>query len=155
MDSRAGESSIRPQGDYLIDFYHLCEYLREAAHSCAPPVQRQGWIEQQKTAARESRITDILAALEPHSEPESVSNKDAPVRSAYRCIKNRLDQFDYKSAQEAGLPIGSGEVEGGHRSVIQERLKISAAWWKEGNTDHMLALRTLRANEDWDRHWQG
>jgi hypothetical protein len=142
------------QGDYLIDYYHLCEYLAAAAHSCAPQVQRQAWIEQQKTAAKESRINDILTALNPHLEPESVSNKDAPVRSAYRYIQNRLDQFDYKSAQAAGLPIGSGEVEGGHRSVIQERLKIPGAWWKEDNADHMLALRTLRANCDWDRYWQ-
>jgi hypothetical protein len=142
------------QGDYLIDYYHLCEYVAAAAQSCAPPVQRQAWIEQQKTAAKESRIGDILAALSPHLEPESVSNKDAPVRSAYRYIQNRLDQFDYKSAQEAGLPIGSGEVEGGHRSVIQERLKIPGAWWKEDNADHMLALRTLRANGHWDHYWQ-
>lgn len=142
------------QGDYLIDYYHLCEYLAAAAQSCAPPSQRQAWIEEQKTAAKESRIGDILAALSPHLEPESVSNKDAPVRSAHRYIQNRLDQFDYKSAQEAGLPIGSGEVEGGHRSVIQRRLKIPGAWWKEDNADHMLALRSLRANGYWDHYWQ-
>jgi len=65
-----------------------------------------------------------------------------------------LDQFDYRSAIEAGLPIGSGEVESAHRYVIQERLKITGAWWTQKNAHHMLALRTVRANGDWEQHWQ-
>jgi hypothetical protein len=111
------------------------------------PFQRQAWIEQQKTVA---------AALSPYLEPEFVSNKDAAVRSAYRYIQNRLDQFDYKSAQEARLPIDSGAVavEGGHRSVMKERHKIPGGWLKEDDVDHMLALRTLRANADWNQYWQ-
>jgi hypothetical protein len=142
------------QGEYLIDYYHLCEYLGAAAPSCAPPAERDAWLQQQKTAAKQSRINDILTTLTPHLEPESVASKDAPVRAACRYIQNRPDQFDYKSAQEAGLPIGSGEVESAHRSVIQERLKIPGAWWKVNNADHMLALRTIRANGDWDCYWQ-
>ena len=138
------------QGEYLIDCYHQCEYVAAAGQNFAPPTQPQAWIEQQQTVAKQSRITEILATLSPHLESESISNKDAPVRSAYRYIQNHLDQFDYKSAQEAELPIGSGEVEGGHRSVIQERLKIPGSWWKEDNADHMLALRTLQANVDWN-----
>jgi len=51
------------------------------------------------------------------------------------------------------LPIGSGKVEGGHRNVIQARLKISGAWWIKENANVMLALRTLRANEDWEEYW--
>lgn len=35
-------------------------------------------------------------------------------------------------------PIGSGEIEAGHRHVIQERLKISGAWWLEQTTEGML-----------------
>jgi hypothetical protein len=31
------------------------------------------------------------------------------------------------------LPIGSGEIESGHRYVFQNRLKISGAWWKMEN----------------------
>lgn len=142
------------QGDYLIDFYHLCEYLAAAADHCAPPAERKVWIEEQQERAKESRIMEIIEVLEPHLEPESVSNEKAPVRAAYRYIQNRLDQFDYRSAIEAGLPIGSGEVESAHRYIIQERLKIAGAWWKDENAHYMLALRTLRANGDWDQYWQ-
>jgi hypothetical protein len=142
------------QGEYLIDFYHLCEYLAAAADHCAPPAERKAWLEQQQDRAKESRIMEILEALRPHLEPASVSNENAPVRAAHRYIHNRLDQFDYQGAIEAGLPIGSGEVESAHRYIIQERLKIAGAWWKNENAHCMLALRTVRANGDWEQYWQ-
>ena len=59
-------------------------------------------------------------------------------------------QFDHRSALDAGLPIGSGEVESGYRYVIQDRLKIARAWWKEDNAEKMLALRVVRAKNDWE-----
>jgi hypothetical protein len=35
------------QGSYLVDFYHVCEYLADAAKSCAD-INPEGWIEEQK-----------------------------------------------------------------------------------------------------------
>jgi len=66
---------------------------------------------------------------------------------------NRSGQFNYPDAIERGLPIGSGKVESGHRHVIQERLKISDAWWKTENVGKRLALRTTRANGNWNDYW--
>ncbi|MBU0500997.1 MAG: hypothetical protein KJ558_06710 [Gammaproteobacteria bacterium] len=95
----------------------------------------------------------VLDALAPHLEPPTVADKDAPVRACQRYIRNRPVQFDHAGALAAGLPIGSGKIESTHRYVIQERMKIPGAWWKIENADKMLALRTLRANENWDAHW--
>ena len=64
-----------------------------------------------------------------------------------------IDQLNYKGAIEKGLPIGSGEIESAHRYVIQKRLKLSGAWWKEENIERMLALRVIRANEEWGVYW--
>ena len=95
----------------------------------------------------------MLGELEPHLEPET--QKEAPVRAAYRYMQARSGQMDYARALAAGLPIGSGEVESGHRHVIQERLKKAGAWWDARNAHSMLQLRTLRANRDWDTYWSG
>jgi hypothetical protein len=101
----------------------------------------------------------MRAQLSPHLEPPSVSNENAPVRAAHRYIRNRLDQFDYRAAIEAGLPIGSGEVESAHRYVIQERLKISGAWWRDenaplhvGSTDRARQWRLGAASADPKKH---
>jgi hypothetical protein len=52
------------------------------------------------------------------------------------------------------LPIGFGEIEGSHRNVVQKRLKIPGAWWKEENTNAMLQLRINRFNGHWEDYWQ-
>jgi len=141
-----------PQAVFLIDFYHLCDYLAAASKICAPD-HPPAWLEEQKQRMKENNAFDVLNALKPHIEPDSVPDKDAPVRKCYRYIKNRPGQFDYKGALDADLPIGSGEIESAHRYVIQERLKIAGAWWKEDNAQNILSLRTLRANNNWDQYW--
>ena len=50
--------------------------------------------------------------------------------------------------------MGSGEVESGQRYGIQDRLKIAGAWWKQDPAEKMLALRVVRANNDWEAYWQ-
>jgi len=68
-----------------------------------------------------------LESLNPYVEEADSSNWEAPVRSCYRYLNNRLEHLDYKRAVEQGLPIGSGEIESAHRHVVQKRLKIAGA----------------------------
>jgi len=66
---------------------------------------------------------------------------------------NHSHFLDYKGALAAGLPIGSGEIESGHRYVFQNRLKIAGSWWKTENLKKMIALRVVRANGGWEDYW--
>lgn len=141
------------QGEFLIDFYHLCDYLSAASTICAPDDQGACFM-QYKHLMQDNQVSAVLEDLKPHIEPDSVPDEKAPVRCCSRYITNRPGQFDYKGALENDLPIGSGEVESGHRYIIQKRLKIAGAWWKEDNAQNMLALRTLRANGDWESYWK-
>lgn len=140
------------QAQYLVDFYHLCDYLAAAAKRCAPG-QVQTWFERQKQQLKTGHVQHVLDSLQPHLEPEAVPNAEAPVRACHRYLTNRPEQLDYPAALEAGLPIGSGEVESAHRYVIQDRLKIAGAWWKEEQAQDMPALRVCRANQDWEAYW--
>lgn len=137
---------------YLIDFYHLCDYLAPAAKKCSEDPPK--WFDQQKVHMKEGQINKVLVALLPYIEPDNVNDKDAPVRCCYRYISNRKDQFNYKYAIKNDLPIGSGEIESAHRYVIQDRLKIAGAWWKVQNAENMLALRILRENNGWGDYWK-
>ncbi len=139
------------QGSYLVDFYHLCDYLAAASKSCA--VDHRAWYQTQKAHMKAGDLPAVLAALAPHVEPVAVNDADAPVRACRRYLRNRPGQFDYPKALQAGLPIGSGKIESAHRYVIQERLKLPGAWWKIENADKMLALRVTRANGNWENYW--
>lgn len=147
------EKQFGTQGSYLVDIYHICDYLAAAAKPCMPKNEKV-WIDLQKDRLKQNDYPGVLEELEAFLEPDTVESKDAPVRACYRYIKNRPNQLNYKSALAQGLPIGSGEIESAHRYVIQQRLKLPGAWWSPDNADSMLALRIIRANNKWDEYWE-
>jgi hypothetical protein len=53
----------------------------------------------------------------------------------------------------AGLPIGSGLIEAGHKHVLQARLGFSGAAWLPSNGETMSQLRVLRSNDRWSELW--
>jgi hypothetical protein len=138
-------------GAFLLDFFHVCEYLGAAQKAGAGTHKR--WLEVQQNRLLTNHPERILAALEPYAEPLETLDEDAPVRSAIRYLSKRINQLDYQYAQDNELPIGSGMIEGGHRHVLQNRLKISGAWWKQDNLNAMAHLCVCRANEHEDQYW--
>jgi hypothetical protein len=151
IDEQFGE-----QGRYLVDYYHVCEYLSAASKTIAPtPAARTAWMEAQKNALKTGRPGAVLTALVPHLEAPGASDENAPVRACYRYLEARKGQLNYREALAEGLPIGSGEIESAHRYVAQKRLKLPGAWWLVEHAEHMLALRINRLNGDWEAYWAG
>jgi hypothetical protein len=147
MDARFGDPSR-----FLLDFYHVCDYLAEVSHVCEPNDPKD-WMEQQKRRLKPNNFGAVLQTLKPHQEANTVPDKQAPVRTAHRYLHNRRKQLDYEGTIAAELPIGSGEIESAHRYIIQIRLKRSGSWWTVEKAEAMLALRVLRANQDWYDYW--
>lgn len=103
-----------PQGRYVVDFYHVSEYLAAAAPRCAPDPPTQGLVQQQ-AQLKQSEVAEVQAALAPHLEAPEVADPAAPVRGCARYLTNRPGQFESQQALAANLPIGSGEIESAHR----------------------------------------
>ena len=144
------EACFGARGTFLVDFFHLCEYLGAASKVCAANAP-QAWVEQQKVRLKDNRAAAVLEALAPFVDTDG---DDGPATACDRYLRNRLDQLDYQGALQRGLPIGSGEIESAHRYVIQKRLKLSGAWWTPDHVEAMLALRLNRANREWEAYWQ-
>lgn len=148
---------------YLLDFYHVSEYLADAADVVVTADRKRWWLAEQQQHLKKNKVDKVLKALERHCRTHDrakCSRKihpgdrpECPAQKCKRYLENRLDYLDYQSAIEAGLPIGTGEAEGAHRSIIHARMKKGGAWWLEENLDKMLALRTNRANQEWDSYW--
>lgn len=79
-----------------------------------------------------------------------------PVSIAIKYLQKREEkgQLNYAQAIAEELPIGSGEVESAHRTILQKRLKIPGAWWRLERAEEMAQLRALRANNRWDELWE-
>jgi hypothetical protein len=128
--------------DYLIDFYHLSQYLSAAGTALVGPKQSRDWLHAQQARFKANEVNAVLHELRAYQPPKP------PARH-----ESANEEVTKDGTLKAGLPIGSGEVESGHGSVIQARLKLRGAWWKEETAENMLALRTLRANHQWESYW--
>lgn len=136
---------------FLLDFFHASEYLAQAATCCNPNGPRN-WMHKQQDLLKCNSVSIVLKNLQDHLQACS-SKENCPALKCFNYLSKRLDQLDYKGAIESDLPIGSGEIESAHRSVVQKRLKIPGAWWTTGNAQNMLDLRTTRANGLWNKYW--
>jgi hypothetical protein len=137
---------------YLIDFWHLSQYLAEASQCCAPTDQ-DNWRRRMQDCLRQNLINNVLNELINHIGDPNQKEHLCLAQKCHQYMMKRLHQFDYKGALAQGLPIGSGKVESGHRSIIQERLKVPGAWWRKENMAAMASLRVIRVNGLWENYW--
>ena len=142
-----------PDGRFLLDFYHLSEYLAKAAVAICGEKKARAWLRRQQGGLLQNQWRKVLRALQGSLEDPHTPAATAPVRNAYRYISERHQHLDYATATRDGYPIGSGEIESGHRHVVQQRLKLPGGWWTESNAERMLNLRTARSNGLWEHYW--
>jgi hypothetical protein len=135
------------QGSFLLDFYHVSEYL-----AAAFPKPEQLHLQQRRLRANRSHL--VIADLTARAEPATVPDALAPARVALGYLQSRRDQLDYHGALARELPIGSGLIESGHRHVLHARLKLAGAWWSPQHLHNMAQLRTTRANHHWLLYWK-
>jgi hypothetical protein len=138
---------------YLVDFYHLSEYLGAVASHFEGEAGRR-WLRRQQQRLKNNQVAAVEKELAKLISEDSGSERATAAVAAARYMKNHRQYLNYRGALEKGLPIGSGEVESGHRVVVQKRLKISGAWWNPKQAEKMLALQECRANGEWEAYWK-
>src|SRR6202020_430839 len=93
------EERFGVQGAYLIDFYHVCEYLSEAAKAIMPDLAAQeAWMDRQEDALKTGRLENVVQRLASHREPPEVDDERAPIRRCHRYLSARRNQLNYREA---------------------------------------------------------
>lgn len=141
------------QGSYLLDFYHVSEYLSSASEAIGSKTKKK-WLEEQQFLLRSGDLYRVFQNLESLLYDGEGRDHQNSLYECYSYLSRRMYQLDYFGAILEDLPIGSGEIESGHRHVIQKRMKRAGMWWKEENAEDMLQLLTLRSNESWRAYWE-
>jgi hypothetical protein len=137
---------------FVLDFYHTCDYLAAASKDLPKGKDPATWFQAKKEELKKGRSGQVIAELDQLSAQHQEENSALSVAANY--LENRKNQLGYQSALAEGLPIGSGTVESGHRSVLQSRLKRSGAWWKPENAETMAHLKVVQANQNWNSFWE-
>lgn len=137
------------QMEFMIDFYHLCEYLSAASDAFGQ--YKEKWMKKAIHNSKNGQIKKVVLTLKKQQEEHS---KHEGLAKCVRYLENRITQFGYDKAIARGLPIGSGKIESSHRNIIQQRMKKPGAWWNTDAAEAMIHLRVLRANGDWNVFWE-
>ena len=147
------KNSYQKALNYTLDFFHLCEYLSKAAIWCNI-FEPNKWLEESREKLKSGQEKQVFEEIKRKFESLDSPAPDSGIVECYRYMEKRLDYMNYKTALDQDLPIGSGEIESSHRSVVQKRLKIAGAWWKKETANAMLALRINRFNGYWENYWK-
>lgn len=147
------EEQFGSQAHFLVDFFHVCEYLAEAAPWCNA-LDPKGWLSEKKGMMKAGETAAVVDEIRTKTSALGAVTEDNGLTKCARYMEKRVKYMCYLEAKEKELPIGSGEIESSHRHVVQKRLKIAGAWWKTENANAMLQLRTARANGYWKDYWK-
>ena len=134
-----------PDSQQILDFYHLCENVNTYAKHLygSEPQQYADWANETCAMLKKSRWQDVLNDLDNRKKPSN-----CPV-DLYGYITNNIPNIDYVSYLDEGYFIGSGAIESGNKSVLQQRLKQAGMRWNVQTAQYLLTLRAKYKSGLW------
>lgn len=144
-----------PQAVRVIDFAHALEYVAtvgRAIHGAESTAFQQWYARMRQQMGRQPprRTLGELRLLQ-RQHPEHPEGQ--AIELAIRYLEKRLPMIDYPHFRRQQIPIGSGNVESGHKVVMQQRMKRAGMRWAADNLNPMLALRMALCNQTWNITW--
>jgi hypothetical protein len=159
-----GARHIRPR---MAEAFHACpfRFILERPHAkghldnAGEQLEKLGGLPKDHWASIALERLEAGAALEVVNELRRAASRTAD-KSASDILRLEADYFErnqdavaYQAYRERGWSTASSEVESGHRSVVQVRVKLPGTWWHPDNVPNILALRMLKANGWWQEYW--
>jgi hypothetical protein len=73
-----------------------------------------------------------------------------PKQQVIKYFLEHEDRMQYKTYLESKLLMGSGPIEAAHRSVIQQRMKLSGQKWSLKGANAIATLRCYNKSNAWE-----
>jgi hypothetical protein len=139
-----------PAATSILDFYHLLEHLYFFADTFfLDKAEGKQWVEKQKELFLQSKADEVMEGIKILRAAKGKQKIKAKLLAYLRANQKRMDYKDY---QQMGCGIiGSGAIESAHRTVVQKRMKLSGQRWSKKGAQHMLNLRVIHMNQQWDK----
>ena len=143
-----------PERVEILDFYHACQHLARVAHARHPTDAEAAatWLGEQRHELRHLgpwRLLRELQAWEPRGKGSTAARKVRAEETGY--FTRNLERMDYPRYARAGLPIGSGAVEGACKHLVTARFKQAGMRWGIETAEPLIHLRAaLLTNPELD-----
>lgn len=138
-----------PNATQILDFYHAKEKLvLFANHQFKNDKKRKDWITEQLRKLKEDQVEKVIQILQ-KTRSANEKAKDYKEKTIQYYLEHE-DRMLYKTYQESGLLIGSGAIEAAHRSVLQQRMKLSGQKWTIKGANAIANLRCYKKSDAWN-----
>ena len=143
----------------LVDFYHTCEHLADAAQALwgAGSPQANQWYNEyrHKLLHEEEGAHQVLRSIDYYRRTRRFSKTRREALDTQRTFFQRnKKRMTYAAFREQGLPIGSGPVEAACKTLVKTRLGRSGMRWSWPGGQRILQLRTYVKSKRWEAFWK-
>ena len=138
-----------PGAIQILDFYHAVEKIENLArlHFTDEEAKKQ-WLQEQRKLMLDDKVEQVIVNLKGF-KPRSTETTKARDTAVHYFIQH-TDRMMYKTYRDQGLLIGSGPIEAAHRTVIQQRLKLSGQKWSIPGARAIANLRCYHLSGAWN-----
>lgn len=142
----------------LTDYYHVSQRLHRLAEVL--PLSSHGradWLSEQKRCLLEEPqgAEQVLAEAQRATAglTDQAARQCADEQITY--LRRQQARMGYAQMRRQGLPVGSGTVEAGCKTLIKQRMGGSGMRWLHTNADQMLAVRALYLTPGrYEQYWK-
>jgi hypothetical protein len=140
----------------VVDIVHVSEYLWKAAHGFYPVGSKEAeeWVAEKMIEVLRGNAGQVAGGMRRSATKRGLgAQKRKNIDECADYLLKYKDYLHYDEYLAAGLPIGSGVIEGACRYLVKDRMEITGARWGLENAEAVLKLRALRTSGDFDEYW--
>ena len=139
---------------WVVDIYHVSQHL----HACGKAMFGEGsqartWADRYRDRLLEIQGPQFIAELDAEIEQATGATHRQAMTKLRSYLSDNRDSLWYADRLRAGLPIGSGLIEGACKNAPAARLKLNSARWRIRRAERIGALRCLDYSGQWEAYW--
>jgi hypothetical protein len=135
----------------ILDFYHASEHLGDFCKLFKDSEKGQECYHRWYQMLFDGEVLQVTAEMK--SATDQLSNPEEGW-GEYGYFQNNVERMKYDEYRDAGLPIGSGKVEGRCKYIVGKRFKGSGMRWKKQDNEKVLRARMAKINRYLETHYQ-
>ena len=152
------QARIFPDAEPCLDWYHVAEKLWDAGRCLYPEGSPDltGWVaartrELRRRSGANSVLDELTRSYQSISKTgPGTKAKRAKILEVTKHLAKHQHRLRYHDLRRDDLDIGSGAVEGAVRNLVGMRLDGPGMRWSRDRAEHVLHLRCILLNGQWD-----
>jgi len=144
-----------PKAEVCADWYHVVEKF----WSMGTTIHEEGsselatWVRKQTDDLHAGRVEEIILRLDEIAATlrgPGAAGKRARLEAGIKYLANNAHRMPYAKLWNEGLDIATSVVESAIRQLVRQRLDASGMRWSPARAEHVLHLRCIVLNDQWE-----